>query len=63
MKIEMGAVCGMCEREGGILKEAEDLGDVGVDGRIILKWILKELNKRAWTEFIRLRVRIIYRLL
>jgi hypothetical protein len=25
------------------------LGEVGVDGRIILKWILKKQDMRVWT--------------
>jgi hypothetical protein len=32
------------------------LGDLNTDGRIILKWILKEYRLRAWIGFIRLRV-------
>jgi hypothetical protein len=32
------------------------LGHQGVDGRIILKWILKKYDVRAWTGFIWLRI-------
>jgi hypothetical protein len=27
------------------------LGDLGVDGRVILKWILNTINVRMWTRF------------
>ena len=36
---------------------------LGVDGRIILKWIAKKLCVRAWTEIIWLRIAISYELL
>jgi hypothetical protein len=32
------------------------LGDAGVDGRIILKWIIVEQSVRAWTGFIWLKM-------
>jgi hypothetical protein len=35
--------------------ERNNLGGVGVDGRIILNWILKKLGVTMWTGFIQLR--------
>jgi hypothetical protein len=32
------------------------LQDLGVDGKMILKWILQELVMRMWTGFARLRI-------
>jgi len=41
---------------GGDLREREHLEDAGIDGRIILKWIFRKWNGRAWTPFIWLRM-------
>jgi hypothetical protein len=38
-------------------------GRPGIHGRIILKWILKWQNRRAWTVFIWLRTEVSVRLL
>jgi len=43
------------EFEWGYLKERSHLEDLGIDGRIILKWILKKENGRVWTELMWLR--------
>jgi hypothetical protein len=41
----------------GNVRERDHLEDLGVDGRIILKWVLKEWDGEAWTGMIRLRIR------
>jgi hypothetical protein len=40
------------EFERGCLKERSHLEDLGIDRRIILKWILKKENGRVWTGLI-----------
>ena len=42
----------------GNLRETQHLEGLGVEWRIILKWILKELCVRIWTELIWLTVTI-----
>jgi hypothetical protein len=34
----------------------DHLGDIGLDGVILLKWILKKQGRRLWTGFIWLRI-------
>ena len=58
----MGRACSACEGEAytgfwwGNLRERNDLGDPGVDGRIILTWIFRKWDVEAWTGLSWLRI-------
>jgi hypothetical protein len=40
----------------GILREGDHLGDSDTDGRIILRWIFRKWDVRAWTGSSWLRI-------
>ena len=40
----------------GNLREREHLGDPGLDGRIILRWIFSKCDVGVWTVSSRLRI-------
>jgi hypothetical protein len=53
-RVEGGEVrVGFC---WGVLREKGHLEDLGVDGRIITKWMSKKWNGEAWAGLIWLRI-------
>ena len=52
----MGERIGYTRFWWGNLKERDHLGDSGVDGRIILRWIFRKLDVGVWTGLTWLRV-------
>ena len=54
--LRMGERRGAYRVLGGILRERDRLEDISVDGRTILRLILKKLVERPWIGLIRLRI-------
>jgi len=58
----MGRTCGIYRRGvligcwWGDLVERDHQEDSGIDGRIILKWILKKWDGEAWTGLLWLKI-------
>ena len=58
----MGGACSACGTEeyagfrSGNLRARDHVGDAGVDGRIILRWILRKWDVGVWTGSSWLRV-------
>jgi hypothetical protein len=42
--------------DGETLREIGHFENLGLDKRVILKWVLKKSFGRAWTELIHLRI-------
>jgi len=40
----------------GNVREGDHLGDIGVDGRIVLRWIFRKRDVRVWTGSSWLRI-------
>jgi len=55
----MGGACSAYGGEAlwGNLKERDNWGDPGVDGRVILRWILRKWDGGVWTGSSWLRIR------
>ena len=68
-QIKKNEIGGACSTYGGQevhteiwwrdLKERDRSEDVGVDGRVILKWTFKKSDGEAWTGLIWLRIRTV----
>ena len=54
----MGKSRGVYRVWWGNLRERDNLGDPGLDGRIILRWIFRQWDVRAWTGSSWLRISI-----
>jgi len=59
-KIEKNEMGGSCSAYGGEerknMRERDHSGNPGVDGRIILRWIFRKRDVRAWTRLIWFRI-------
>jgi hypothetical protein len=58
----MGRSCGTYNNDGRVytflqnLNERDNLGDLGIHGRIIVKWVLTKRNTRVWIGFNWIRI-------
>jgi len=67
---DLDGACGMYGRKerciqgfSGEMRERNQLEDLGIDGRIILKWMLRKWGGGLWTGLIWLKIRTGGRLL
>jgi len=57
-KNEMGGTCGTYGVKWGDLKDRDHLEDQGADGKIILKWMLRNWCRDTWNGLLWVRIGI-----